>query len=379
MPPRARLQRLGQHVHPSTLHAPAHTAGSACPRWIIDCHTHFWCVASVSTRSLHSFSARTDLVVRFVQCGRAVCSDTPSVVRDARRGEAHSWPARDSPLTVETPVALPSTLEDVCPATVTGTVVVEAVYSVDDNHWMLGLSDQQHEQREDATDTSNEPLIVGLVGKLAPGSKGFHSDLESFASHRRFVGIRCGSGELLEAERAGVGVLSALAKHELELDFAGSCDDIRMLLSLLPAAPDLRVVINHMGGSPRFAPGDTPSVEWAETMHAAAAFPNVYMKVSAVFSTVGLRPEEDGEGSPVALEAYAPHLDLLVEVFGEERLIYGSDWPVCNGFGDAKEVYSAQLALLLRWAEQRGESFAEGLFWKNALAAYRFDTKALRG
>jgi L-fuconolactonase len=257
--------------------------------------------------------------------------------------------------------------------------VVEAVYSLDDNRWMLDLSDQQHEKRKGATDASGGPLIVGLVGKLDPGSKSFHSDLESFASHRRFVGIRCGSGELLKAERAGAGVLSALAKHELELDFAGTCDDIRTLLSLLSSAPELRVVINHMGGSPRFAPGDTPSVEWAETMRAAAAFPNIYMKISAVFSTVGLRPDEDGEGSPVALEAYAPHLDMLAQAFGEERLIYGSDWPVCNGFGDAKEVYSAQLALLLRWAEQKGESFADGLFWRNALTAYRFDTQALPG
>ena len=277
-----------------------------------------------------------------------------------------------------TPVALPSTLEIVCPAMVTGTVVVEAVYSLEDNWWMLGLSDQQHNQREGAVEASTGPLVVGLVGKLAPGSQNFHRDLESFASHRRFVGIRCGAGELLDAERAGVGVLDALVKHGLELDFAGGCDEIRALLSLLPSARELRVVINHMGMA-RFTPGAAPSAEWADTMRAAAAFPNVYMKVSAVLSTVGRRPEEVGEGSPVTLEAYAPHLDLLADAFGAERLIYGSDWPVCNGFGDAEEVYAAQLALLLKWAGQKGEGFADGLFWQNALAAYRYDTRALPG
>jgi len=193
------------------------------------------------------------------------------------------------------------------------------------------------------------------------------------------VGIRCGSGELLAAERTGAGVLSALVSNDLQLDFAGDHDDIRALLALLPSVPTLRVVINHMG-TPRFEPGAAPAAEWAETMLAAAAFPNVFMKISAVFSTVDQRPEETGgQGSPVMLAAYEPHLEALAEAFGEDRLIYGSDWPVCNGFGDPQEVYTAQLDLLLGWAAGRGESFLDGLFWQNALRAYKWDTAALQG
>ena len=281
-------------------------------------------------------------------------------------------------------MALPAVLRTICPAEVTGTVVVEAVYSLDDNHWMLRLSD-------------TDPFILGLVGKLDPGARAsrrcppavlsqhpwsvgsprFTADLAGLAAHRRFVGIRCGSAELLAAERAGVGVLRQLAALDLQLDFAGGWEDIRALLELLPAVPGLRVVINHMG-NPRFTAGAAPDPDWLETMQVAARHERVYMKVSALFATcppVAEGPPAAGgsDGSPTVLPPYAPHLDALWQAFGEDRLVYGSDWPVCNNHGpDTSAVYTQQVAVLTEWIWMKGQAAADKLFWGNAAAAYKF-------
>ena len=53
--------------------------------------------------------------------------------------------------------------------------------------------------------------------------------------------------------------------------------------------------------------------------------------------------------------------------------MYGSNWPVCNRCGDPEEVYAAQLDVLTEWAASKGAATVEGLFWRNALEAYRYD------
>eukprot|EP01051_Picozoa_sp_SAG22_P002200 SAG22_NODE_97_length_20760_cov_43.302850_2_plen_86_part_00 len=71
----------------------------------------------------------------------------------------------------------------------------------------------------------------------------------------------------------------------------------------------------------------------------------------------------------------SPHLDVLWKAFGPEWLIYGSNWPVCDRVGFSAEVYGDQLALLREYFAQKGRDAVEGFFWRNALAAYRYDTR----
>ena len=226
------------------------------------------------------------------------------------------------------------------------------------------------------------------MGKINPGSPSFLADLDQFASHPRFCGIRCGASELLDSPSCAEQ-LRSLAERDLQLDFAGGPDEIQQLLAVFPAAPTLRVVINHMG-SPIFEAGAAPDVrhsppprsqvpclkslcrqaEWAATMRSAAEFKNVWMKVSGVFEAISTTAEPP---APTELDAYRPHLDLLWDCFGAERLVYGSNWPVCNRCGDPEEVYAAQLDVLTEWAAGKGAATVEGLFWRNALEAYRYD------
>ena len=92
-----------------------------------------------------------------------------------------------------------------------------------------------------------------------------------------------------------------------------------------------------MGQPGPFAPGaaPAPSAAWVAVMHALGGNPNVFMKVSAVFEAA---PDRAPDPAPTAVEYYRPHLDVLWAVFGSERLIYGSNWPVCDRCGDIARV-----------------------------------------
>ena len=67
------------------------------------------------------------------------------------------------------------------------------------------------------------------------------------------------------------------------------------------------------------------------------------MKISDL---LGLGFEPKGSSPAKVLETYRSHLDVLWNAFGPRRLIYGSNWPVCDRVGDPEQVYSEQLAIL---------------------------------
>ena len=94
---------------------------------------------------------------------------------DPRRPQGVPWPAKNDAVLYKT--TLPADLKRVAPR-VTGTVVVEASAWLEDNQWILDLAER-------------EPLIVGFVGHLDPGTPGFADHVRRFSRHRLFRGIRC--------------------------------------------------------------------------------------------------------------------------------------------------------------------------------------------
>jgi predicted TIM-barrel fold metal-dependent hydrolase len=89
----------------------------------------------------------------------------------------------------------------------------------------------------------------------------------------------------------------------------------------------------------------------------------VFCKVSALVE--GTR-KRNGD-APAAIEFYRPTLDALWQTFGEDRLIYGSNWPVSNHAAPYATLYE----IPRRYLEQRSVGVAEKFFLRNALAAYK--------
>jgi predicted TIM-barrel fold metal-dependent hydrolase len=130
--------------------------------------------------------------------------------------------------------------------------------------------------------------------------------------------------------------------------------------------PELRIVINHIGGIP--IDGQPPDPARLELMRQAAAHPQVYCKVSGLMD---LRSQV--KPAPTDVDFYAPVLDALWDLFGEDRLIYGSDWPVSDRSG---REYADIQRLVMTYFIARGEEATEKYFWRNAKAAYKWIDRA---
>jgi L-fuconolactonase len=193
-----------------------------------------------------------------------------------------------------------------------------------------------------------------LSGTSSPG-RPFAQKIDRFAQHPRFCGIR--------ASGCSVAELTHLRDSGLQLDHIGGPPaSIYDLCRQLKDVPGLRVMINHMaqpgpfaavttgeGAAASAAAAPQPTSEWLATIKAAAEIDSVYMKVSAVFEAApGDSP------APITLDYYQPHFEALWKAFGSDRLIYGSNWPVCDRCGDPETVYGEQLAVLRQFFGVKG-------------------------
>ena len=115
--------------------------------------------------------------------------------------------------------------------------------------------------------------------------------------------------------------MQRLADADLTLDVVGGPPILANVLRLVQQAPQLRIVIDHL---PFDTPADPQLAQQAtESLRGLAAQPNVFAKVSDVLRRVDDRV-------PLAVDSYRKQLDLLWRLFGAERVVYGSNWPVCE-------------------------------------------------
>src|SRR5690606_9694470 len=110
--------------------------------------------------------------------------------------------------------------------------------------------------------------------------------------------------------------------------------------------PALSIVLDH-AAKPAIASAEGES--WRRGMRALAACPNVYCKLS------GLPTEMAAEQS---WQAMLPYMRDMLDMFGAERLLWGSDWPVINLAGD----YSRWLSYCWQWVEQQGPVYSQAIF-----------------
>ena len=89
--------------------------------------------------------------------------------------------------------------------------------------------------------------------------------------------------------------------------------------------------------------------------------PEIFVKISEVLRRVGGRVPDD-------LSFYRDRLDGLWDIFGENRLIYGSDWPNSDQWG----TYPQVLKIVSEYFAGKGTAAAEKYFWKNSIRAYRW-------
>lgn len=230
------------------------------------------------------------------------------------------------------------------------TVVVEASSWVEDNQWILDLAEK-------------DPFIIGLVGNLPVGTDEFPALLKRFAANKRFRGLRVHEPgfKANAGKRVFVEHLALLPKYDLEFDANISAAWLPEVAKIAREIPDLRIAINHVANVK--VDGQEPPEAWRRGMAEAAACRNVYCKFSGLVEGSGKR----GGHAPRELSFYRKVLDVVWEAFGEDRLIFGSNWPVSDHFAPLQTVQW----LALEYVGEKGDGALEKVFWKNAEKVYK--------
>jgi len=273
--------------------------------------------------------------------------DTHTHFYDPTRPQGVPWPPQDNELLYRT--VLPEhALAEAQPHGVTGTVVVEASAWLEDNQWILDLA-------------AAEPFLVGLVGHIDPNRAKFGSELERFAANPLFRGIRC-HGTFFEDVATGTFLadMQTLADNDLALDVLVHPQHLNGLSVLAERVPDLRIVVDHIAHMP--VDGHAVSPEWIERYRQLASHPNIFMKVSALMENSTVQP------APTDVDFYRPVLDALWHAFGADRVIYGSNWPVCERAGR----YATCIGIVKTYFGEKGDAAADKYFQGNARAVYKW-------
>lgn len=277
--------------------------------------------------------------------------DTHIHIYDTSRPQGVPWPYKKDVALYEP--HLLADFEKVAKANgVTATVIVEASDWVEDNQWLLDL-------------TKNDTHFIGIVGNLLPSTDDFAANLDRFAKDRRFVGIRARTNKpgFKMTDEKYLADLAKLADKNLSLDMlvhGGTLEDLAIVAAKVP---NLRIVVNHLAGAK--VDGEEPDAKWVAQIKALAVHKNVHCKIS------GLSQQSTTKPAPMDVNFYRPTLDVLWEAFGEDRLIFASNWPVTKMGGD----YAGELRMTREYFAEKGQAATDNVFWENADRVYRLGLK----
>ena len=238
---------------------------------------------------------------------------------DVQRFQYPWMPAGESPLRRN---FLPRQLEPILTRNrFDGSVVVQANTIIEETRWLLELA-SQHE------------FIRGVVGWVDLTDPRLGATLDDLQRHPKFKGVR----HLVHDEpdvkwlvREDVlDGLQELARRAIPYDLLLRPQHLKLVPRVAERVPELRMVIDHIAKPPIAA----QRIEgWAEDMEAAAKIPRVCCKLS------GMITEADPHGWKA--EHLKPYVAHVLQLFGPDRLMFGSDWPVCTLVGTWKEVLAA--------------------------------------
>lgn len=277
--------------------------------------------------------------------------DTHIHLFDRRRPEGVWWPPKDDP--VPGVSALPPRYRAlVKPFGVVGAIVVEASPWLEDNQWVLDQA-------------TTDPIIVGTVGFLDPGKSDFRKNLERFRKNKLYLGIRYRDGEgrniaegIEQAEF--VSDLKRLADAGLSLDLLNGVAP-SVMVRVTDKVPSLRLIVDHLPGA-RLPQERAPRDVYMAGLRELGKRPQVYIKLSEVIKRV------DGK-VPTDPNFYHEWLDQLWSIFGDNRVIFGSDWPNSS---EHVGQYSDVMTVAQAYLSGKGSAAAEKVFWRNSIAAYRW-------
>lgn len=213
-----------------------------------------------------------------------------------------------------------------------GSILVQTRQTLGETRWLLDLADRNRS-------------IFGVVGWADLRSAEIHSQLKDLAQNRKLVGLR----HIVQSEPDHRFLLqgdflrgiSALEDFDLAYDILIYTRHLPIAAEFVSRFPRQRFVLDHMA-KPAIRTGETN--QWADGIRRLAEYPNVLCKVSGLVTEAHWqhwRPEQ-----------ITPYLDVAFDAFGPERLMIGSDWPVCLCAATYAQVMQVVKAYISRFSPE---------------------------
>ncbi|HEU4936281.1 MAG TPA: amidohydrolase family protein [Vicinamibacterales bacterium] len=231
------------------------------------------------------------------------------------------------------------------PAGIDACVAVQVRQTLDETRWMLRLADEH-------------PFIAGVIGWVDLRSPDLDAQIESVV-HPKLLGVR----HIVQAEaddflldqrfRRGVG---RLVEHGLAYDILIYARQMPAAIAFASQLPDVRLVLDHLG-KPDIRQDGFDS--WRRDLARIAAIPNVCAKLS------GLVTEADW--NRWTIEDLHRYVNAAIDAFGPERLMFGSDWPVCT----LAAQYGRIVEIIRTAIDERPQSEQDSIFGGTARRLWR--------
>jgi len=227
-----------------------------------------------------------------------------------------------------------------------GSIAVQARQTVEESRWLLTLAD-------------HAPGVRGVVGWVDLRSPEVETQLAELAPHPKFRGVRHvvqdepDANFMLGAEfQRGIAKLAAF---KLTYDILIYPQQLPAAIALAQKFPAQPFVLDHIA-KPHIKDGTLDP--WRAQIRELAQAPNVMCKVSGMVT--------EANNKDWKAEHFRPYLDVVFEAFGTERLMFGSDWPVCLLAGS----YAQVVALVNDYIAPLNATSHAGVLGENAMRFY---------
>ena len=258
-------------------------------------------------------------------------------------------------------VALPSMFAKIArPLGIVGVIHVDASPWVEDNLWVLET-------------LRPDPMMVGMIGNLRPEKPEFGEYLGRYARDPLFRGIRYGNlwgydlpGQVTNPQF--IQGLKLLAQQDLVLETANqNLALLQAAVRVNDAVPELRIVLDHL---PALDPSPESFTQYQALLKEISQRKTIAAKLSEIVHPV--RPLTVPMIIDRSLAAHRDRLDMLMGYFGEDRVLFGSDWPNAVGISEVPDT----VALVREYFSGKPRDAAEKYFWKNSLLIYKWVKRA---
>lgn len=274
---------------------------------------------------------------------------------DPTRPGGVPWPEKSATALYQP--ALPSRYARLAePHGIVGAIAVECSPWMVDNFWLLDTVEKS-------------PLMLGFIGDLEPETPDFAATLDRLHRSPRFLGIRYGNLWGRDPHEAVhtlefISGLQLLAQAGLVLETANpDADLIAAVIEISDRVPELPIVLDHL---PHADTPAEPTVRkiYEDNLRELSHRPTIFVKGSEIVRRIDGRVSFD-------IAAYKESLDRLWDLFGEDRLLFGSDWPN----SDALATYDDTFGLAQRYIDTRSTIAQQKYLWKNSLSLYKWQPR----